>query len=256
MIFSVQRFLEDHFEQRGLTDVDQYAIRVANLYDRLGVGVSNDTLTHELGRIRTAFFNRNRPLNRKHFEATLAGTLRRRFKKKRADPALADFGRALRPARLRLAKKRRSMASLLDAFKRVVEARAVDAFWLSRKKGHLRMKPEKIAQALLEVFAKRVVGFSGLVLREMASGIGFIDVAISFGAVPHLVELKILTTEMAGVNQLASYMRTEGRREGWLVLVDVRDSLAKGVIPARIETPSGLIRTVVVDVNPPAPHTL
>jgi len=41
MIFSVQRFLEDHFERRGLEDVDQYAIQVANVVERLGLRARN-----------------------------------------------------------------------------------------------------------------------------------------------------------------------------------------------------------------------
>src|SRR5207249_7066783 len=81
-IFSVQRFLEDHFERRGLTDVDQYAVRVANTFERLGSRVSDNRLAAELRRVRTAFFRRNQDLNRKEFELQLAAALRRRFKKK------------------------------------------------------------------------------------------------------------------------------------------------------------------------------
>lgn len=58
----------------------------------------------------------------------------------------------------------------------------------------MRSRPEKIAQGLLAVFAKGVVGSDGLVLREIASGIGFVDVGVSFGGVLHLIELKILAS--------------------------------------------------------------
>ncbi len=96
-------------------------------------------------------------------------------------------------------------------FKRAVEARAVDAFWDSRKKRILRSRPEKIAQGRLAVFARGVVGGDGLVLREIASGIGFVDVGVSFGGALHLIELKILKRQPTGANQLATYMTTEGR---------------------------------------------
>ena len=83
MIFSVQRFLEDHFERRGLTDVDQYAIRVANVFERLGHGASEEALVRQLRRLRTVFFRRNGDLDRQVFEQRLAITLRRRFPKKK-----------------------------------------------------------------------------------------------------------------------------------------------------------------------------
>src|SRR5207244_3247710 len=72
MIFTVQRFLEDHFEQRGLADIDQYAVKVANLYERLPSDVSTEALVRELARLRTAFFRRNRAIDRKPFELKLA----------------------------------------------------------------------------------------------------------------------------------------------------------------------------------------
>lgn len=253
MIFSVQRFLEDHFERRGLADVDQYAIRVANTFERLGYRTSAETLAHELGRLRTSFFRRNHDLDRRAFEADLAATLRRRFQKKKNEPEFPNFSRALAPARARLRTRRRSIAALLREFKRAVESRAIDSFWDSRKRHLLRSKPEKIAQALLGVFAKGVVGGHGLVLREVASGIGFVDVGISFRGVLHLVELKILSGRLAGAAQLATYMRTEGRDRGWLVLIDARTRRLVAV-PAAIDTPAGLIQTLVVDVNPIAPH--
>ncbi len=252
MIFSVQRFLEDHFERRGLADVDQYAIRVANVFERLGPRASEGTLARELGRLHTVFFRRNHDLDRKEFETRLAATLRRRFQKKKNEASFKGFARGLAPARARFRVRRRSIAALLSEFKRAVEARSVDAFWDSRKKHHLRSRPEKIAQGLLAVFAKGVVGSDGLVLREVASGIGFVDVGVSFGGVLHLIELKILKGRLTGANQLVTYMRTEGRGTGWLVLIDARRN--RQPVPVRIDTPAGPIKTLIVDVNPAAPH--
>lgn len=254
MIFSVQRFLEDHFERRGLADVDQYAIRVANAFERLGPKASQETLARELGRLRTVFYRRNYDLDRREFELQLAATLRTRFKKKRISARFTNFERSFAPARARLRARRRSIAAVLSEFKKAVEARAVDVFWDSRKRRLMRSRPEKIAQALLALFAKGVVGNDGVVLREIASGIGFVDVGVSFGGTLHLIELKILRTQLTGANQLATYMRTEGRDRGWLVLIDARRNHHRDTIPGRIDIVAGLIRTVVVDVNPAVPN--
>jgi hypothetical protein len=118
----------------------------------------------------------------------------------------------------------------------------------------LRPKPEKIAQALLAVFAKGVLGGDGLVLREVGSGIGFVDIGILFGRVLHLVELKVLKTQLSGAGQLATYMRTEGRKEGWLLLIDVRQTGRMAAIPTTVTTPAGQIRIVRVNANPPQPY--
>jgi hypothetical protein len=107
------------------------------------------------------------------------------------------------------------------------------------------------------MFARGVLGNDGLVMREIVSGIGFVDVGITFGKTLHLVELKILKGKLTGPNQLAAYMRTEQRREGWLLLIDVRKTRSvKNTIPETIYTPEGVIRVVTVDANPAAPHSL
>jgi hypothetical protein len=146
---------------------------------------------------------------------------------------------------------------LLSEFKKAIEARALDTLWTSRKKGILRPKPEEIVQGALAMFARGVLGNDGLVLREIASGVGFVDVGIAFGKTLHLVELKILKGQLTGPNQLAAYMRTEQRREGWLLLIDVRKTRsAQNKTPETIDTPDGVIRVVIVDANPHAPHSL
>lgn len=119
----------------------------------------------------------------------------------------------------------------------------------------MRPKPEKLVQSALAMFARGVLGNDGLVLREIASGIGFVDVGISFGKTLHLVELKILKGKLSGVNQLAAYMRTEQRREGWLLLIDVRKKRS-ATIPETIDTPNGVIKVVTVDANPAAPYSM
>ena len=106
----------------------------------------------------------------------------------------------------------------------------------------------------MAVFAKGVLGGDGLVLREVGSGIGFVDIGILFGRVLHLVELKVLKTQLSGTGQLATYMGTERRTEGWLLLIDVRQTGRMAAIPTTVTTPAGLIRTLRVNANPPPPH--
>ena len=61
-----------------------------------------------------------------------------------------------------------------------------------------------------------------MVMREFASGVGFVDVGISFGATLHLVELKILTGTLTAASQVATYMAMERRTTGWLLPVERR----------------------------------
>jgi hypothetical protein len=254
MIFSVQRFLEDYFQRRDLADVDQYAIRLANVYDRHEPEASEATLVRDIGRVRTTFYSRNKGVNRRQFEAELANLLRRQFKKKSSDLGTLEFRQGFASARARIRGKRRSIESLLSAFKKTVEARAVDSFWRSRKKRQLRSRPEMIAQGLLVLFAKGVIGSNGLVLSEFASGIGFVDVGISLGRVLHLIELKIFKGgRFKGASQLATYMDTEGRQKGWLVLINTREDPAASRIPSAMKTSAGLISIIVVNVNPAIP---
>ena len=103
-----------------------------------------------------------------------------------------------------------------------MEAKAIDAFWRSRKNGTLEPSPEKIAQALLALFAVGALRNKAIVLRELRSGVGYVDLALIRSGVLHLLELKILRNSFRGAAQLQSYMETEQRREGWLVVFDAR----------------------------------
>jgi hypothetical protein len=129
----------------------------------------------------------------------------------------------------------------------------VGNFWLSRKAGRLRHRPEEIAQGLLSMFFKGVLRDSGLVLRELESGTGYVDVSIVLSRVLHLIEMKVLRGQLKGIAQLAEYMRQERRDEGWLVVVDARPHGQKVGIAEKIKTHAGLVRVIVVDINPVAP---
>lgn len=254
MIFSVQRLVDEYITRRGLADVDQYAVKVANLYDRMSAKPDVDSLAKTLATVHTVFFRRNQGIDRKQFEQALAVRLSQNVKKKTPDTELLEgFRRGLSPWR-QAPQKRLSISDVLTRFKNAVESRAPDAFWISRKRGVLRPKAEKLAQALLAVFAKAILKSDGLVLREVASGIGFVDIGIVFGRVLHLVEIKILKGKLQGAGQLSHYMATECRRAGWLVLIDVRAFTNRDPIPSSIIDSSGPIRTVLIHVNPRPPH--
>jgi len=255
MIFSIQHHLEDHLNRRGLTDVDQYAVKIANLYDRSRAARTQKQFLVLMGRIRTAFFSANRNLNRLQFETALLNQLDKRFQKKNRIEAFPGFPGGVAPERARLQREpRRSIASILAAFKHAFESRAIDTLWVSRKSGQLQPRPEKIAQGLLAMFAKGVIGDNGLVQREISSGIGFVDMSIVLSAsVPHLIELKILKGVFHGASQLETYMANEKRKEGWLLLFDTRPSTKKVGIPASVACSRGTIRVLVIEINPTAP---
>lgn len=258
MIFSIQRFLEDYFERRNFTDVDQFAVSLANLYDKRRGQTSADEFLIAMRRLRTLFYKNNFSLNRSDFERSLLKLLDTRFdpKKKAAETGLF-LSNGLSQARKRLEfSSRLTIRQILLEYKSAVESRGIDAFWKSRGKGELRSKPESIAQAMLATSLKMFFRNrdSGLVLREFASGIGFVDVGILLSRVLHIVELKVLISSFQGPAQLKQYMLSEHRREGWLIVIDTRPDKLKTKLAEVIHTKkAGTIRILSVDINPTAP---
>lgn len=252
MVFTIQRYIEDYLAQRGLNDLDQYAVRVANAYDSSRTGQTTDEFLSRMSRISTVIFKNARNLNRAEFEAQLLSRLDSKFKKK-VDTSDSFPGGVSQEAK-RLRRGRRSMRRILDEFQNAVESRGIDAFWNSRASNRLKQRPEAIAQALFAVFAKGALGNSGLVLREMGSGVGFVDFAIIFSTVPHLIEMKVLTRKFTGISQLAHYMRNERRRNAWLIVLDSRPVVARTEdAPTCVRLKEGRVRVVWVDINPVAP---
>lgn len=258
-VFVIQRDLEDYLARLRMDDPDQYAVRLANLYDsqRSSLQPEEDFLAR-MRRIRTVFFKSNRDIDRREFEKQLLVRLDRRYLKKK--DSCPEFPGGVEPERQWLARERgkpRTIARLLGAFKRGVESRGVDSFWVSRKKGKLQSRPEQIGQSLLALYAKGVLEErGGLVLREFASGIGYIDMGIAFASTLHLLELKVLTTSgLIGVAQLGRYMHNEGRGEGWLVVFDARTPRQReaGGSVERVELPEGLVHVICIDINPLPP---
>lgn len=97
MIFSIQRYLEDYFERRGLTDNDQYAVKVANLYATARHTSAKGVFLKRLGHIHTVFFRANPSLARGDFQVELLQALDRRFSKKKS--TLGDSRRIPRRSR-------------------------------------------------------------------------------------------------------------------------------------------------------------
>lgn len=250
MVFSIQRFIEDYLNKRRFVDNDQYAVALANAFDQHRFESEKDEFLRRMGRIRTSLFKQNRITDRRSFESTLLDQLDSQFKKKLDVPA---FSKPLTTEAKRFRSKRRTIGRLLVAFKDAVESKGIDAFWVSRVKGKLQPGPEKIAQALLGVGAKMLVGENGVVRRELMSGIGFVDVEIQLGNVPHLIELKMLSGKLTGDEQLSTYMKQEGRENGWLVLIDVRKPTSKLSLPAKLKVSAGTIHVLVIDINPVPP---
>lgn len=253
MLFAIQAYIEDFILRRNFNDSDGYAVHVSNLYFHKRLSLETKVFLRRMRRIRTVFFENNKIDNRAEFEQVLLERLDKKFKKNLLT-VNHSFPGGLDLEKRRLQKlPRRTVLSLLRMFKQAVEAKAIDQFWLTRTQGKLRSRPEKIAQGLLAVFLKGILGDKGIALREIASGIGFIDIGVVLTRVLHIVELKVLTKSFIGPGQLEQYMRTEGRSQGYLLVVDALPPSKKIAVPDRIQTSAGTITVTVVDVNPLAP---
>jgi hypothetical protein len=255
MIFSVQRFLEDYLRGRGLHDGDQYAIKIANLYTRSRRSETRLGFMKRIRRVRTTFFRNNPQIARGKLEREVLGALDREFRGGQAgQPGLfAQPEAKAERARLRGMPKQ-SIGAILRSFQRGTVARNIDIFWNSRKAGKLRTRPEKIAQSLLIEFLSGVISRGkGNLFREVASGIGFVDIVVMLATTQHVVELKILKGKFSGPAQLATYMSNQGRRVGWLVVFDARKPSKKNPVPTVIQSPAGVINVIVVDINPVPP---
>jgi hypothetical protein len=150
---------------------------------------------------------------------------------------------------------RLSIRKFLEAFKNSIEAEVIDSFWDSRAKGKLRRNPELQGQECFGLFASAKLEKRGTLIREAKSGIGYVDVLVTFSSgLVHVVELKILKrNDVIGPAQLATYMKHRHRREGWLVFFDARSRNGRKTVPKAFKKAWGTIRTVVIDINPVAP---
>lgn len=255
MIFSIQRFLEDYFERRSFSDRDHYAVSIANLYDKSRQGSTRKQFIDSMHRIRTIFYKNNPRVDRRGFESTLIDLLDSRFEKKNATKADVKFVGGLTSEKRRLGQQpRKTIAQILNVFGLAIEARAIDSFWMSRKKSQLRSRPEEIAQSLLAVFLKGVFEVrKGYVLREFQSGVGYVDLGVIRWGKMHIIEMKVITKSFTGPSQLEKYMKTEKQNTGWLVVFDARQNSKKTTIPQTISLSGGKIHVLAIDINPLPP---
>lgn len=258
MLFTVQAYLEDYIARQNLRDTDGYAVHLANLYFHQRSSLDEIDFLRRMKRMRTVFFAVNSIRARGEFEQSLLERLDRRFKKKVSAVGNPGFPGGTTLERKQLAKlNRRTVMPILQKFKEAMESRCLSAFWLSRTKGVLRKRPEEIAQTLLVMFIAGTLGNRGVVLREIYSGTGFVDVGISFTSpIVHLIELKVLRTKFIGPDQLDRYMKFENRPNGYMVVIDTAPASNKQRIPEIIRTTSGVIKIIRVDVNPVPPSKI
>ena len=161
MRFSIQRYLEDYLQRKSLSDVGQYAVRLAKLYFQRRSSTSDEGIRAAVARIRTAFYRRNAVQNRRSLEGDLLTRLDVRFRNEAGKSGL-EFPGGVSRERVKLQRlPRRSIRTILDEFKHATESRGVDTIWASRAAGRLRPKPEMIAQGMLSQFVMGVLSNRG-----------------------------------------------------------------------------------------------
>jgi hypothetical protein len=96
VIFSIQTYLEDYFNQIGLADKDRYAVNLASLYDRKRHFESEGKFLSAMKRMRTTFYKRNSSISRVSFEKQLLKVLDSKFKKKDFIPSPKRSSRELK----------------------------------------------------------------------------------------------------------------------------------------------------------------
>ncbi|MDR1533580.1 MAG: ATP-binding protein, partial [Planctomycetota bacterium] len=81
---------------------------------------------------------------------------------------------------------------------------------------------EAAPHLILQAFLQRVVNGGAMILREMATGRGRVDLGVLHAGRKYMMELKLAGREPLeeSLRQTAGYMDTQGAREAWLVVFD------------------------------------
>ena len=153
MLFSIQGYIQDSFNKRGFQDDDGYAVKIANFYFHNRKKCSDDEIVNKIHRLRTNFFLINDITNRKDFESKLISKLDKLFLVSLAAVPKTIL-KSIEEVPPKEKKFRLTICILLERFAKSVERKGVEAFWISRKKGELRKKPEKIASNDLCIFVE------------------------------------------------------------------------------------------------------
>jgi hypothetical protein len=88
---------------------------------------------------------------------------------------------------------------------------------------------EAAPHLILMAFLQRIINGGGRLIREMALGMGRLDLCVFYGENKYPIELKIRydeSTYAKGLKQTAGYMDTLGCQEGWLLVFDRREDIA------------------------------
>jgi len=108
---------------------------------------------------------------------------------------------------------------------------AWQTFW--RKDGHLAAEGFHYREAgphlMLMAFLQRILNGGGSLQREYGLGRGAVDLVVGWHGERHVIELKLrrdTETEAEALEQVAGYLDTLGLDHGWLVLFDLRKSVA------------------------------
>jgi hypothetical protein len=119
----------------------------------------------------------------------------------------------------------------------------------------LKKRPKKLGQELFGGFARTKLALRGSAIRQGTSGIGFVDVLVTFSpGLVQVIELKMLKgKDIPGPAQLVTYMNHKWRWEGWLVFFDARKPNAKQPVPTAFERAAGTIRALLIEINPIPP---
>ena len=256
MLFTIQGFIQDRFHNNGFEDNDGYAIKLANLYFYRRKSYSGYEFQRKLHRLRTIFYSANNIPNRVDFEENLLSILDNKFYSL-INQQTRDVQSPISSKPQKGRSTRLTIKILLERFVKSIERKGVDAFWNSRTKGILRQRPEKIASNDLCIFVEsEFISRSGIVLSEIKSGIGYIDVEIIISSVIHIVELKVITDDLTGVDQLIDYLLTEEKKEGFLVIFDARSPSEKSTFPSVIIDKGCKVHIITIDINPLPPSKL
>jgi len=97
MIFSIQSYVENYFNRRGLDVPDQYAVALATLYDRQRLGKTTTEFLSAMRRVRTVFYKRNDHIQRDTFDRRMLALLDSRFKKKDCSSSQRQSPQRLKP---------------------------------------------------------------------------------------------------------------------------------------------------------------
>lgn len=142
---------------------------------------------------------------------------------------------------------------LLERFCGFAKSRLISSFWISRKKGNLAPKAEIIAQGHLSSFLAGHFKETAFIDRELASGIGYVDISVTYNNIRHLLELKVIRQgEVFGIGQLYQYMQTEAVKDGYLIVFDAR-KLKGERIPKNKKISDQIIKVWAVNINPSLP---